>query len=135
MPSAPQLPLTLSLHLPSNPQTQWFPCNDCWNGSFCLIDTVWTLWHVSIRDHSFYSNDCFCGSQSLLMTSATFEESCLLLPVVLCPSICQQRSGEYFKTHTDIQQCLLLWMHWFILFNRTKKAHSQASGWMSVTVT
>lgn len=58
------------------PLTCWLLYNDHWNGSFSLTDTAWTLWYVSIRDHSSNSNDCCCGSQSRLMTSATGWGKC-----------------------------------------------------------
>lgn len=80
-----RLRLALSLHLSPKPLTRWLPCNDHWNGSFCLIDIAWTLWHVSIRDHSSSSNDCRCGSQSPLMTSATGGGKCP--PCCLCHSV------------------------------------------------
>lgn len=65
------------------PLTRWLRCNDHWRGSFCLIDTAWTLWHVSTAVHSPNSNDCCCGSLSQLMTSATDWGKCLSLPLTL----------------------------------------------------
>lgn len=68
--------LSHSLNLSRKPLTCWLLYNDHWNGSFSLTDTAWTLWYVSIRDHSSNSNDCCCGSQSRLMTSATGWGKC-----------------------------------------------------------
>lgn len=87
-----RLPHTL-LHVFPKPLTHWLLCNDHWNGSFCLIDTAWTLWHVGSGDYSSKSNDCRCGSQFQLMTFAMGWGKCLspLLPVLLCPFICQKK--------------------------------------------
>lgn len=77
--------LTVSLHSSPKLLTRWLLCNDHWNRSFCLIDTAWTLKHVSTGDHSFNSNDCCHGSLSQLMTYATGWGKCL--SCCRCPSV------------------------------------------------
>lgn len=95
--------LTLSLSLSRKPLTCWLLYNDHWNGSFSLTDTAWTLWYVSIRDHSSNSNDCCCGSQSRLMTSATGWGKCppWCLSHSAHPSVSRPLEvTSYFGSHT-----------------------------------
>lgn len=110
--------LTLSLNLSRKPLTRWLLYNDHWNGSFSLIDTAWTLWYVSIRDHSSNSNDCCCGSQSRLMTSATGWGKCppWCLSHSAHPSVSRPLEvTSYFGRHTVkrifeyIHSCIHTW--------------------------
>lgn len=92
----------------------WLRCNDCWNGSFLLIDTGWTLWW----DHSSNDNDCCRGSLSQLMTSATSGAKCLFCCRcgTVCLSVClseQRRSWLILKTPWQ-QQRVQLWMLSFL---------------------
>lgn len=93
-------------HTSPKPLTRWLLRNDRWNGSFCLLDTARTLWRVSVRDHGSSSNDCCCGSQSQLMTSTMrLKKASVLLPVSLCPSVCQLNSGGhslFWGTHLTV---------------------------------